>query len=170
MSETDFTTALGRLLRDKALRQNFARDPAAVAAELGFDGSDYEAFVALSPDELECQAFALLQKRFYEVQKLAHVTCSRLGAKAWNFFVSYARAYWPKGHNRHLLDAVAFCERTAVRCRSELYRLQFALGKRRFAVHPVTDLQVEARRRPALQILTRSCRGNITERAIFLRF
>jgi hypothetical protein len=170
VAEIDFTTALGRLLRDDALRAKFSSDPAAVATELGVSRHDYEAFVALSANQIERQALALLQKRYHDVRKFARVTCNRLGTTAWSTFVVYAQSHWPTGHNRHLRDALAFCERTVNRCGCELNRLQFALGKRRFAFHPVKDLPINARLHPALQILSRSRRGNITERAIFLRF
>ena len=167
--ETDLSTALGRLLCDSALREAFARNPAAVAALLEVRPVDYEVFTFLSPVEIEDQARALLKKRFHEVRKLAPITCGQLGPRASSSFDAYAQTHWPEGHCRHLRDALAFYERAAGRCQSELNRLRFSLGRRRFVVHAVADLPVNSRPQRALQILTRSRGGVINERAIFLR-
>ena len=168
--EIDLTTALGRLLRDTSLRDSFSRDPHAVAVEIGIRDCDYKTFVELSSVEIEHQSLTLLQKRFHEIQKLAPLTCGLVGTRAWGSFISHASAYWPEGHNRHVLDALGFCERISGRCRSELNRLQFALRKRRFAIHAVKNFKIGARERAALQILRRLDNGTITEYSVFLRF
>src|SRR4051812_929882 len=78
VNEIDFSTALGRLLRDAALREQFARDPALVAALLQVRDGERAEFAALSPEEIEVQATILLRKRFDAVRRLIPVTMERL--------------------------------------------------------------------------------------------
>ncbi len=54
--EIDFTTALGRLLKNSTLREAFARSPGETARLLPVGETDRDTFVALDPDGLELQA------------------------------------------------------------------------------------------------------------------
>jgi len=60
--EIDFTTALGRLLVNPALRTAFADQPAEAVRRMGVRAADHAPLAALSPVEIEQQAHALRQK------------------------------------------------------------------------------------------------------------
>src|SRR5580658_6887219 len=105
MPVIDFTAALGRLLRDGALRDALAADPRALVARLGVRASDQPALLQLAPDDLEFQARVLLRKRFDSLRRILPETCARLGDEAWSSFYSYARLEWPSGDDPATLDA-----------------------------------------------------------------
>ncbi|MFM8469789.1 MAG: hypothetical protein ACKODH_07450 [Limisphaerales bacterium] len=164
MDEIDFSTALARLLSDTGLRERFARDSAAVAAQLRVQPPDRDAFVALSTTELETQARILLRKRFKAVSYLIPATMDRLGPTAWTCFLEHARCCWPQGANMEVEDTRQFCAHLAVKqpaalCQSELNRLRFHLSSQRWAVRWVRDLRVRGQLRRAFQVFVRQGRG-----------
>jgi hypothetical protein len=161
----DFTTALARLLGNAALREKFATDPSAVAEQMGIRDEDRASLIALPSAELEFQAGTLLRKRFHEARKLAPKTFSQLGQESWNRFKNYADSHWPEGHQRHVLDALAFCEHLQTPSNSERNRLHFIASRRRLMLRWTTDLPGTANL--ALQILRRSRDGAIRESAIY---
>lgn len=156
----ELTTALGRLLRDAALRQLFRQDPTGTARVFGVREDLLSALTSLDPDELDLQADTLLRKRLHEVQRLLPNTFARLGAAAHELFLRYAGNHWPEGHLRHVEDAAAFEQyllqygRDYV-CLSELNRVAFLASRRRIAVHWAPDVWLSGRRRHAIQILYR---------------
>jgi len=166
----DATTVLGRLLADPGLRAELRRDPDALAKTLDADPAELR---GLDPAGLEAQAETLLEKRFHEAGKLLPATMAGLGDEATPLFRQHAERLWPQGHRRHAEDAAAFGrfleERKLPRCRSELNRLRFALGPRRFSVAFVPDARAGGRRRAALQILYRRC-GAVHSLALYLGF
>lgn len=164
MEEIDFSTALARLLSDTSLREQFARDPAAIAAQIRVREADREAFVMLSAAEIETQARILLRKRFKAVGSLIPATMDRLGPAAWDCFLEHARLCWPQGPAMEVEDTRLLCAHLAVTqpaalCQSELNRLRFHLSNQRLAVHWVRDLRVRGKVRRALQVLVRQGRG-----------
>jgi len=166
----EFTTVLGRLLADPALRAELRGDPDALARRLD---ADPEALRALDAGELERQADTLVDKRFHEVEKLLPATIAGLGDAAARVFGEHAARSWPEGHRRHAEDAAAFGAflegRHLPRCRAELNRLRFAMGRKRFSFRFVPDARIGGRARRALQILYRR-RGEVRSLALYLGF
>jgi hypothetical protein len=167
----EFTTALGRLLTNQALRAEFRRDPRKAAACLDLSDADRDALMALEPQDLDRQAETLLLKRFHEVGKRMPRTFASLGGDAARRFRSYAVRAWPEGHDRHLRDAVAFGEFllrdefTGV-SRPELHRLRFELEGGRWSALWIPDASIGA----GLQILWRTRKGGIEAAMITFGF
>lgn len=164
MNEIDFHTALGRLLRDALLREEFAREPSAVTARLQLRAPDRAAFAALSSEEIEIQAAILIRKRFDAVRRLIPATTDGLGGRAWPLFLAHARGYWPETPAGLIHDTEKFCARLAqseprALCAAEMNRLRFHTGQQPLAVHLVRDLRVRGRARRAVQLLVRRGRG-----------
>src|ERR1043166_5133871 len=175
MDRIDFTTALGRLLRDGVLRDAFAASAAVVVADLGVSESDRQTLAALKVEDLEFQARVLLRKRFESVRRLIPATCASLGEQAWPCFHAYARTFWPDGPRAEIVDAASFCKQLSrtdpnAVCRSEVNRLEFARSKRRLAVAWVSNLFIEGRSRRGLQILLRHSGGVCREFCLYLAF
>ena len=134
MPEIDFTTALGRLLTDAVVRRDFAKNPRNVANSLGLVSIDCDRFCALDIDGVNTQAMALLSKRMYEVRNFIPYTVKALGSRYRETFMAYANERWPQGHQRHLYDAIYFCQGLLVGesihlCRVELNFLQFMASR-----------------------------------------
>jgi hypothetical protein len=156
----DFTAALGQLLVDSRLRQEFSRDPTAAVRRLGVRAADRDALAALDPAGIEAQAATLLDKRLHQARQLLPRTFARLNLAGEASFLEYAVTRWPTGTSRHLDDAVGFCRHLLARgaaavCHAELNYLRFVRGHRRFGLHLVHDPPVAARPRWALQALYR---------------
>jgi len=171
MDEIDFSTALARLLRDVALREQFAQAPATVAKQLRVRYDERDAFAALSAEEIEVQAVILIRKRFDAVRRWIPLTMDRLGASAWKSFLDHARRSWPESAAMAVQDARLFCAHLAATqptalCQSELNRLHFHLSGEAVAVHWVHDLRVRGRPRCAFQIFLRRGKG-WTERSLY---
>lgn len=150
----DLTLVLGRLLADADLRALLRRDPSAAAEALDASPDD---LAGLDADDLEAQAETLVGKRLHEVAKLLPRSTTP------ELFRAHAAAFWPRGHRRHLEDALAFArfleDRGAPRSRSEIRRLRFAAGSGRWSAGFVSDAPLGGRTRTALQVLWRSPRG-----------
>ena len=162
---TDPTSVLARLLSDSSLRSAFARDRAGVLCSLGVvDGPQRAALLSLRPEHLEAQARVLVGKRLHAVAAMLPRTMERLGERARELFHAHAQTCWPKGHQRHLNDAVAF-GRFLVRHRpawvdvAEWNRVRFGAGSRRFRVHVASVRTPDAGSRRAVQVLFRRRRG-----------
>ena len=173
MSDRDLTTAVGRLLTDPVLRREFENSPVEVARKVAIRDVDREAFLSLDPREVQAQAQTLLEKRLHEVARLLPVTFKQLDPRARTYFLDYANSRWPKGHARHLDDAVGFCHYLGEIgvmevSRSEFNRVKFILERGRFSIHFVKDFPVNDRRRPALQILFRRHRRHMRQGVLFL--
>jgi len=156
----DLTTALARLLSETKLREEYRRDRQELTRRLSIPESDLLAFLSIDPIGLEAQAKTLVNKRLNEVSRVIPETYSKLGERGRKYFLDYVENYWPRGHRRHLEDAAAFCRylvEHGVRdvSHEELNRLQFAVNRKRFAIHLVPDFLVNGRARHALQILYR---------------
>jgi hypothetical protein len=151
------------LLTDPKLRGEFDRDPTGVAERLGA-----AELASLNPDELREQARVLIGKRRNEVRKLLPRTFAQPGMNAR--FDAYASTRWPRGHRRHLEDALGFCEfLSGDGCRAERHRIEFALSSRRIDARMAPDLQVDGKSRRALQFFIR-WGGRPREFALYLRF
>ena len=164
MNEIDFHTALGRLLRDAPLREEFARDPSALAARLQVRPGERAPFAALSMEEIEVQAAILVRKRFDAVRRLIPATMDGLGDRAWPLFLAHARGFWPEASAGPAHDTEVFCTRLSESeprslCAAEMNRLRFHRGHQPFAVHLVRDLRIRGRARRAMQLLFRHGHG-----------
>jgi hypothetical protein len=171
VSEVDFTTVLGRLLRDGALRDEFAVRRAQTMARLGVSEAHRDIFLNLNSADLEFQARVLLRKRFDSVLQLLPITCARLDQRAWPLFHDYARAVWPDGPRSEVQDACNFCERllreNAVDVsRRELNRLRFGISQSLCSMHWRKDIVIRHKKRIGLQILLRR-RGSIWREYVF---
>lgn len=163
----ELTEVLGRLLADPALRAEFRRDPEGTSARLGAP------LRGIDPGALERQAASLVAKRLHETAKLMPRTFRRLGPAARELFGGFATTFWPRGHRRHLEDAVAFGRfllAGGVRAlsRSEFNRLRFALEGGRWALRLVGDAPARGRKRPALQVLWRDNTGSVRSAALWI--
>jgi hypothetical protein len=131
----DFTTALGRLLRDGTRRDSFRANASSAADELNVRAEDRAAFIALSPTDLDAQADVLLRKRLEHVKRLTPELCAKLAGYVWPHFRVYARSQWPEDANR---DALHFCEHVLLKdaqtvSRAELNRSSFSRAAGGFA-------------------------------------
>jgi hypothetical protein len=156
----DFITALGRLLKDGALRDAFAVDATAVARQMNLAAGELAAFVQLMPAELETQAVVLLRKRFDLVRRGLPRTCRALGREAWAIFQGYARTSWPKLERAAADDARGFCEallclRPEALCRVEYHRVRFLCSDRRWEVRLLDAVPFRRGFRPGLHIFLR---------------
>lgn len=153
----NFSTALGRLLTNGQLRQEFVSDPAQSAAHLGVREEDHTTFISLSPKALVAQAEGLLRKRMCEVSKLLPMTRRKIGDRFTELFRSHAERFWPAGHRRHEVDAHAFCELLASvndpgLCRAEWVELRLRLNPHGITICYVPDLSVGGFTRSAVII------------------
>jgi hypothetical protein len=173
LPDIDFTTALGRLLSDAALRREYFEDPMTVAQRICVNPSHLHAFINLDRDALDLQARALIEKRYYEASNFLPVTINRLGERATTLFFELAEEKWHTDHRRHLKDAVMFCEYLSRNyptqlCTAEFNWLRFLLVGKRWAVHLVRQFPDGQRQRPALQLLFRSHSGASRQCVLFL--
>lgn len=172
MSTLDFTTALGRLLRDGRLRDDFARAPEAVADALAIDPVERPDFLELAPEELEVQARVLLRKRYDVVKEYLPSTCRQLGQQAWSCFQEFGRQFWPAG-GEGAADAAAFAafirqNYPSASHQVELNRWRFAISGRRIWAGFVRDLDVGDTRKRGMQILIRTAPGVCREFHFYL--
>ena len=172
MVQIDFITALGRLLRDGALRDAYASSPQQTVGTLDVEEPARGALLSLSAEDLEFQARVLLRKRFDTVSCLLPETCARLGDRAWPSFVAYARFSWPRTQEPETLDAQNFLRwlarnRSALVSARERNRINFLSCRKRVAVHLVRDVVVRSRKRRGLQILLRSTSSQCRECVVY---
>lgn len=172
MPRLEFTPLLARLLSDRRLRERFAADRAAVAAELSADTAMREALLALDAAALELQAQGLVDKRRGEVANFLPLTLENLAGEASALFDAHAQQFWPQGHRRHLNDAVAFAAFLQQRGKpvdsGELNRLHFIERKRFLRLALIRRATTGGKRRRAVQVLYRGDRGDPQE--LLIRF
>lgn len=161
MATIDLITALGRLLRDGALRDALALNPASVVAKLDVREIDRQAIMQLIPEDLEFQARALLRKRLDAIRQLVPETCRRLGQEAWPAFHRYARTQWPAGRNPAVQDAYEFSRylknhHAGSLCGMEWNRLQFAQSRNRLSLRWVRRQAAAKAVGPMIQVFLRS--------------
>lgn len=158
---SNFPSALAQLLVKSELRRQFRSNPQAVAEQLNLDRETRAIFCQLSADQVDRQAHGLISKRCYEVRQILPQTWSNLEPQeARDLFFRFAETYWPEGHNRHRLDALAFCEfldqtKTPGLVRAEWNWLDFCLSRRRFRLHFVRDLKFGTRPHTGIQLFYR---------------
>ena len=135
---TDETTLLSSLLTDARMREALRSSSQTFITKHALNDSLSAFVLSLDLDQLDKQAECLIQKRFSEVKMLLPRTIAQLGKEAWCRFSEYATRYWPRGHRRHLLDAVQFGNYCFARSqpfdRCEWSCLQFLLGSNRFSL------------------------------------
>ena len=105
---TDETTLLSSLLTDPRMREALRSSSQTFITKHALNDSLSAFVLSLDLDQLDKQAECLIQKRFSEVKMLLPRTIAQLGKEAWCRFSEYATRYRPRGHRRHLLDAVQF--------------------------------------------------------------
>ena len=174
MAAIDFITVFGRLLRDGAMRDVFAANPRAVAAQLNLRESDCAALTQLIPADLEFQAGVLIRKRLDIVRRIIPETCRLLGAETWPLFHTYARTNWPPGEQSAAHDAQGFCHHLQehqpdLLCEAELNRLRFAFSQDRFALYLIRRKQAHNQTKSALQLFLRFNRQRWRETTFYLK-
>lgn len=175
MTEIDFITAFGRLLRDGKLRDRFAVDPRTVAEEIHLRQSDWTAWEQLVPADVEFQATVLLRKRLDLIKFFAPETCRRMGGKLWPVFYSYARSDWPSDGSAKISDAFLFCQHLKQQnpkavAASERNRLEFALSKKPADLHWVEKSSRKRKTRRGLQLCLRGRGGRWWEFFFYFDF
>lgn len=173
MSQIDFTTALARLLSDRALRAQFAKDPDQALDAIDVVDGDRSALLAVDVTGLCAQAESLLDKRCHEASAWIPSTWGMLGDSAAALFREYANRAWPACHPRPIIDATAFCrwlqhQRHATVCEAEVNRLEFRAGARRWMMGVVRNICIGGRTRSALQILYRGRRRTPGEVVLYM--
>jgi hypothetical protein len=173
VTEIDFITAFGRLLRDGKLRDTFAVNPRAAAEEVQLRSPDLAAWLQLVPADVEFQATVLLRKRLDLIKYFAPETCRQHGEKLWQVFQAYARTCWPPDCDAKFLDAFEFChhlkkEAAENIAMSEWNRMQFALSKNRASLHWVEQPAGARRKRRGFQFLLRRHQGGWREFFFYL--
>jgi hypothetical protein len=168
VQEIDFITAFGRLLRDGNLRDAFAMNPEAVAAQVRLRPSDLPSWLQLAPADVEAQAVTLLRKRLDLVKYFAPETCRQPGEKLWPAFLGYSRANWPPEGCAKFFDAFQFCQHLkslapGTVATVEWNRLEFALSKRRMAIHYVRPPTAGKQPRRGIQFFVRGPRQSWRE-------
>jgi hypothetical protein len=149
--QQDAVEAMGLLLRDRELRQRFAKDRHAVIKELDVASDDHAYLLSLDVEQLEAQADSLIRKRRAEVVRLVPNTWSCLGKSALSSFQEYVdHSTWPQGHRRHLLDSLGFCQFLEERKRlgylkSEHHWIGFLASDRFCSIRVVEDLMIRER-------------------------
>lgn len=174
MVAIDFITAFGRLLRDGAMRDAFAANPRALAAQLNLCASDCAALSQLIPADLEFQAGVLIRKRLDSVRRIIPETCRLLGAETWPTFHAYARTSWPPREHSAAHDAHGFCRHLQHHqpnslCEAELNRLRFVLSQDRFSIHFIRHKGKRNKSQPALQLILRFGRQRWREITFYFR-
>jgi len=160
MSAIDSVTALGRLLRDGALRDAYAAQPAQTIQDMDVLEADRATLLNLNTEDLEAQASVLLRKRFESISRLLPQTCARLRDEAWPSFAEYSRRWWPPREPAGVIDANQFfrhleAKGKSVTPKSERNRIHFGLSHRRFAIYLTPDLFIRNRVRMGVQIFLR---------------
>jgi hypothetical protein len=162
VTEIDFITAFGRLLRNGALRDQFAADPQAAAGQINLRRSDWPAWQQLVAPDVEFQASVLLRKRLDLVKFFAPETCRRMGEQLWPVFHGYARAGWPVDGSPRISDTLLFCQHlrrqdSKTVAAYEWNRLDFASSKKSGAWHWVQmpEAKGKGKNRRGLQIFLR---------------
>lgn len=160
MTEIDFITAFGRLLRDGRLRDVFAANPELAAKQVSLRALDRAVWRLLIPADVEFQAAVLLRKRLDVVKFFIPNTCRRLGEKLWPSFNEYARNHWLGEAQPKIQDAFQFCQhlqqqKPEVIAFAEWNRLEFALSKQRFALHWVQQSSRQRTLRSGFQLMIR---------------
>lgn len=175
----DFTSLLGRLLSDAALRAELSADPLALSRRLRLSAETSALLAQLDPAQLEAQAALLLGKRLHEARKLLPHSFRRLeqelGCAALStLFNAYAGQHWPADHRRHIEDALnlgALLASHPIRAlqrmldRSEYNRLRFSVERRNFMLGLV-QIDERGKHSYAIQLLYRS-KGRPSERYIY---
>lgn len=140
----DVTTILGRLLSESEFRESFFSDRGASIRDLDVSESTAAVLRQLDQAAIEFQASELLNKRLHEVAGLIPMTFHMLGENAEATFRNFAATYWPKGHQRHLIDAERFCrfvnkETPDLLCKAEWKSIEFELSQRRVSLQFFKD-------------------------------
>ena len=167
---------LAKLLSERRLREEFRRDRLQVIDELNVSAAQAEQLMSISMEQLDAQAESLIAKRYNEVRELAPQTWMRLGEHAVKCFIQYAEtSKWPSGHQRHMVDAVRFCEFVRLNCKdcflqSEYQWLTFRCGKRHFRFCFTFDYMLGDKRKWAIQYFWRDKKQSPNRTAFFMRF
>jgi hypothetical protein len=165
--ETEFTEALGRLLTDGQLRDDFAVNPDGVISSLCKNALVQAKLVNLKIEELEAQAEVLLRKRFEVIKGILPGLVCRLDLKAWPLFRQYARSRWLAAPQ----DALDFAEYAYAQNSSKIDIRE--MNRLRFALQPGPTVKLFwitlGETYPAIQILVRSKKLHWRELVLSLR-
>lgn len=145
------------LLTQPRLRAAFRADRRAIARSLAAGETLRQRLESLCPDQLEEQARLLIAKRWREVSTLAPRSCDG----KFRLFQAYAGKHWPKGHRRHLVDAVGFVESLAADGLRVCVAERLALGPARWALRPGV-VATDRGWRPGLAVAIAGSRWTLT--------
>ncbi|MDG1890417.1 MAG: hypothetical protein P8L18_03820 [Verrucomicrobiota bacterium] len=141
----DFTTALSLLLSRSDFRRRLKETPGALLDEWNMNAEDRTSLLSIDLDHLEQQANGLISKRFHEVRPLLPMTLKELPMHGRKYFFKFADSFWPEGHHRHVLDALAFARflerQKGDTCSNHFEKawLTFLIGNRRWITHALAD-------------------------------
>jgi hypothetical protein len=108
MGLADVQKVLARLSIDRALRDRFFADPAAVAAELGLAPQETLALAQIPRRQVEQFADSLRRKRRDQVRRAIPIAARTLGREFAALFDRYADLSPPRGAAADLDDAAGF--------------------------------------------------------------
>ncbi len=100
--------ALARLSIDRALRDRFFAEPAAVGAELGLDGDESLGLAGIPRRQVEQFAGSLRRKRCDQVRRVLPIAARALGSQFAALFQRYIHESPPRGSKADLDDAAGF--------------------------------------------------------------
>lgn len=160
MLRSNFNSALGHLLANPGLREEFSADRIALAKRFDLSEDDMGAWNTLDLQALEAQSQTLIHKRVHEARQLLPATFAGLGHEASRLFEKFASEYWPQGHRRHLEDALEFCRFLKKMGRVELCEierifLEGRLSKKRVSIFWTRNLPAPKGPRSALVVFWR---------------
>ena len=162
---------LAKLYTDPAFSSEFMSDPVGIGSQAGLLPDEAREIAEISSLEIESFAGSLFWKRFREVKKLLPITSRVLGEEVQNQFRIFAAGFNPISIQKHLEDAIAFCQfvkgssgiQPAARdaAKFELAKLRFFGLNRNFAFAVLRhDLNPPYLRRLSVTIWMRF-RGNV---------
>ena len=169
---TGLATALGRLLTDSNVRRAYGEGREQVAAQLDVDADVLPAFLSLNLSDLDEQARTLKSKRLSEAAGFMPTTMASLGKDRQSLFFCYAETYWPQGHRRHAIDALAFADHLHMQrddrlCGLEHNRLRHHVRNRRLTMGLLKNYQAGRKRRTVLHVIV-NWRRQPLERVFYL--
>jgi hypothetical protein len=173
VTQIDFMTAFGRLLRDGTLRDDFAANPEALAERICLCSADRAAWRQLALADVEFQADILLHKRLELVEFFLPNTAQTLGKNMWLLFRQYGRRYWPPEGSPKVYDAWQFCEHLRRQqpqniVATEWNRICFSLSKRKIAIHWIAMPNGHGQTRRGWQIFLRQRNNKWLEQFFYL--
>lgn len=137
MDEVDI---LALLLHKADARKLLTEDPVALCQRFQINETYLPFLSGLNREQLDEQALSLIQKRISEIRFFAPRSLKSLNDQLMEKFLSTNADLWPRGSNRHMLDANCFLKSLAEQRDPavdyrELNSLRFQVRKRSIALY-----------------------------------